>query len=63
MTGFRSDEVGDDGLLFFLLYAAIIHTSFGGQFDLMFIPGMEVECREGEIILAALAIINLIYLL
>lgn len=54
--GQGGDEVGDDRLGSFDFYLAILWTSFGGKFDVVFISCMEIKCWEGEIIFTTLAV-------
>jgi hypothetical protein len=57
------DKVGDDALLVDLFDFTVEIGPLGGELDLVFVPGVQVEGREGEIIFAAFTVINLIYLL
>lgn len=40
LTGFWSDEVGDDSFLFLLLYGAICGGALGGELDFVFVSGV-----------------------
>jgi hypothetical protein len=56
------DEIGDEDLVLLLVDSAILRGALGGELDFVLIAGVEVEGGEGEIVFAAFAIINLIYL-
>jgi hypothetical protein len=56
-------EIGDEGLLVPVFDLAVEGGAFGGEFDLVFVAGVQVEGGEGQVVLPALAVINLIYLL
>ena len=60
---FIVNKISDDYLLFLSINHTILRRSLSGKLDFVFVAGMEVESREGEIVFTTLTVINLIYLL
>ena len=54
------NKVGDNGLVLVLFDLAVEVAPLGGEFDLVFVPGVQVEGGEGEIVFSAFAIVNFI---
>lgn len=55
-----SEEVGHYGFVLESLYLADFVASFGGELVVVFVAGVQVEGRKGEVVFAALTIKNLI---
>ncbi len=42
-----NDKVGNFWFFSFFFFSAVLGASFGGQFDIMFVSGVEIKGRKG----------------